>query len=153
MVQHSDNTDDDDVWRYTRTHACMHAHTHPFNSPFSGSTQVSQHQKGNTNLDSNEARDSEWQWHQLGHMQVCTPLQTGNHASAPPLSFFTGQTPFLPPNHERQCTEGTCGDACPQNNCSFHGGSRSQSPNRLHRPVHGVGPAASPDPPSVPVPN
>jgi len=28
-----------------------------------------------------EARDSEWQWHQLGHMQVCTSLQTDNHAS------------------------------------------------------------------------
>jgi len=24
-----------------------------------------------TNLDFTEARDSEWQWHQLGHMQVC----------------------------------------------------------------------------------
>ena len=23
-----------------------------------------------------EARDREWQWHQLGHMQVCTSLQT-----------------------------------------------------------------------------
>jgi len=33
-----------------------------------------------------EARDSEWQWHQLGHMQICTLLQTGNHASTPPLS-------------------------------------------------------------------
>ena len=26
--------------------------------------------KGKTNLDFTEARDSEWQWHQLGHMQV-----------------------------------------------------------------------------------
>jgi len=32
---------------------------------------VSQYQKGKTNLDFTEARDSEWQWHQLGHMQVC----------------------------------------------------------------------------------
>jgi len=30
---------------------------------------VSQYQKGKTNLDFTEARDSEWQWHQLGHMQ------------------------------------------------------------------------------------
>jgi len=29
------------------------------------------YQKGKTNLDFTEARDSEWQWHQLGHMQVC----------------------------------------------------------------------------------
>jgi len=39
--------------------------------------------KGKTNLDFTEARDSEWQWHQLGHMQVCTSLQTDNHASNP----------------------------------------------------------------------
>ena len=29
-----------------------------------------------SNLDFTEARDSEWQWHQLGYMQVCTSLQT-----------------------------------------------------------------------------
>jgi len=45
--------------------------------------------------------------HQLGHMQVCTSLQTDNHASTPPLSFFTGRVPFLPPNQQRQSTEGT----------------------------------------------
>ena len=73
--------------------------THPFNCPFSGSIRVSQYQKGKTNLDFSEARDSEWQWHQLGRMQVCTSLQTDNHASTPPLSFFTDQMPFLPPNH------------------------------------------------------
>ena len=39
-------------------------------------------------LDFTEAIDSEWQWHQLGHMQVCTSLQTDNHASTPPLSFL-----------------------------------------------------------------
>ena len=49
-----------------------HTHTHPFNGSFSGTTQVSQYQKGKTNLDFTEARDSGWQWHQLGHMQVCT---------------------------------------------------------------------------------
>jgi len=49
---------------------------------------VSQYQKGETNLDFTEARDSEWQWHQLGHMQVCTSLQTDNHASTPPLVFY-----------------------------------------------------------------
>jgi len=40
-------------------------------------------------------------------MQVCTSLQTDNHASTPPLSIFTGQMPFLPPNQQRQSTEGT----------------------------------------------
>jgi len=49
---------------------------------------VSRYQKGKTNLDFTEARDSEWQWHQLEHMQVCTSLQTDIHASTPPLSFY-----------------------------------------------------------------
>jgi len=49
---------------------------------------VSWYQKDKTNLDFTEARDSEWQWHQLSHMQVCTSLQTDNHASSPPLSFL-----------------------------------------------------------------
>ena len=65
-----------------------HTHTHPFNGPFSGTTRVSRYQKGKTNLDFTEATDSEWQWHQLVHMQVCTSLQTDNHASTPPLSFL-----------------------------------------------------------------
>ena len=59
-------------------------HTHPFNGPLSGTTRVSRYQKGKTNLDFTEARDSEWQWHQLGHMQVCISLQTDNHTSNPP---------------------------------------------------------------------
>jgi len=49
---------------------------------------VSQYQKGKTNLDFTEARESEWQWHQLGNIQVCTSLQTDNHASTPPLQVF-----------------------------------------------------------------
>jgi len=39
-------------------------------------------------------------------MQVCTSLQTDNHASTPPLSFFTGWMPFRPPNQQHQSTEG-----------------------------------------------
>jgi len=40
-------------------------------------------------------------------VQVCTSLQTDNHTSTSPLSFFTGRMPFLPPNQQRQSTEGT----------------------------------------------
>ena len=67
---------------------------------------MSRYQKGKTDLDFTEARDSEWQWHQLGYMQVCTSLQTDNHANTPLLSFFTGRMPFWPPNQQRQSTEG-----------------------------------------------
>jgi len=49
---------------------------------------VSRYQTGKTNLDFTGARDSEWQWHQLGHMQVYTSLQTDNHASTSLLSFY-----------------------------------------------------------------
>jgi len=63
---------------------------------------VSWYQKDKTNLDFTEARDSEWQWHQPDHMQVCTSLQTDNHAT----QIFTGRMPFLPSNQQRQSTEG-----------------------------------------------
>jgi len=60
---------------------------------------VSQYQKGKTNLDFTEARDNEWQWHQLGCMQVCTSLQTDNHASTPPLSFLQAGCPSCRPTN------------------------------------------------------
>jgi len=60
---------------------------------------VSRYQKDETNQDYIEARDSEWQWHQLGHMQVCTLLLTDNHASTSPLSFLqAGCPPCRPTN-------------------------------------------------------
>jgi len=60
---------------------------------------VSRCQKGKTNLDFTEARDSERQWHQLDHMQVCTSLQTDNHASTPPLSFLQAGRPYCRPTN------------------------------------------------------
>ena len=80
-------------------------YTHPFNGPFSGTTQVSQYQKGKTNLDFSEARDSEWQWHQLGHMQVCTLLQTDNHASTQTLSFLQAGCPSCRPTNSIKALE------------------------------------------------
>jgi len=38
-------------------------------------------------------------------MQVCISLQTDNHASTH-HSVFTGRMTFLPPNQQRQSTEG-----------------------------------------------
>jgi len=67
---------------------------------------VSRYQEGKTSLDFTEARNSEWQWHQLGHMQVCTSLQTDNHISTSPLSFCRPDA--LPAaNQQRQSTEAT----------------------------------------------
>jgi len=49
---------------YIHTYICL------FNGPFSRTTRVSRYQKGKTNLDFTEARDSELQWHQLGHVHL-----------------------------------------------------------------------------------
>jgi len=59
-----------------------------------------------TNLDFIEVRDSEWQWHQLGHMQICISLQTDNDASTHHTVFYRPD-PFLPPNQQLQSTENT----------------------------------------------
>ena len=76
---------------------------------------MSRYQKGKTNLDFTGARDSEWQWHQLGHMQFCTSLQTDNSASTPPLSFYRlDALPATQPAasmHWRPCTDCTANDS------------------------------------------
>jgi len=68
---------------------------------------VSRYQKGKTNLDFTEARDSEWQWHTLGHMQVCTSLQSDNHASTPPLSFLQAGCPSCRPTNSVKAPKAT----------------------------------------------
>jgi len=73
---------------HARTHTHTHTHTHTFNGPFSGNTQVSRYQQNKTNLDSTEARDSEWKRHQLGHMQVCPPHSRQITTKAPHHSVF-----------------------------------------------------------------
>jgi len=97
--QHRSGSGDLCVFISLRTHTM-----HTFNGPSSKATQVSRYQKGKTNLDFTEARESEWQWHQLGHMQVCTSLQTDNHASTLPLSFLQAGCPSCcPTNSLKAC--------------------------------------------------
>jgi len=64
---------------------------------------VSRYQKGKTNLNFTEARDSEWQWHQLGR-NGSLHLSPDIHQH-PTTQFFTGRMPFLQPNQQRQSTE------------------------------------------------
>ena len=53
--------------------------------------------EGRTILDSTEAEEMGWQWHQLDHMQVvCTWLQRDNHASISSLSFLQAGVDALP---------------------------------------------------------
>ena len=89
---------------HTRTHARVRARA--FNGPSSRTTQVSRYQKGKTNLDFTGARDSEWQWHQLGYMQVCTSLQTDNYASTPPLRFLQAGCPSCRPTNSVKALKG-----------------------------------------------
>jgi len=63
-------------------------------------------------------------------MQVCTSLQTDNHAST---QFFTGRMPFLPPNQQRQSTEGKLKSA--QLTIKDQAGAKLQATNRVPRPV------------------
>jgi len=51
-------------------------------------------------MDFTKATDSEWQWHQLGHMQVCTSLQTDNHASTHHSSFLQAGCPSCHPTYK-----------------------------------------------------
>ena len=61
-----------------------------------------------TRKDFTEARDSEWQWHQLGHMQVCTSLQTDNYASTPPLSILQAGCPSCCPTNSVKALKAKC---------------------------------------------
>ena len=67
----------------SRTWNSQQTHSHPFNGLLSKTTWVSRYQKGKTSLDFTGARNTEWQWHQLGYM-----LKTDNHASTPPQLFY-----------------------------------------------------------------
>jgi len=56
---------------------------------FFRTTWVSRRQKGKPFWILLEQEMMGWQWHQLDHMQItCTLLQTDNHASTSPLSFY-----------------------------------------------------------------
>jgi len=58
---------------------CWRLHTQPLNGHFSRTTGWAGTRKVKP-IWILLKQDSEWQWHQLGHMQVCTSLQTDNHA-------------------------------------------------------------------------
>jgi len=71
----------------------------PFNGPFSRTTRVSRYQKSKSSLDFLEARDSEWQWHQLDCMQVFGSIQTDYPVKNPPLSFLQAGCPSCRPTN------------------------------------------------------
>jgi len=66
----------------------------------SRTTEVSRYQTGFT-----RTKDSEWQWHQLGYMQICMSPQTDNNASTN-HSVFHRPDALPDANQQRQSTEG-----------------------------------------------
>jgi len=68
---------------------------------------VSQHQKGRTILDFNEARDDGAAVASAGlyanHLHLAAD---DNHTSTPSLSFYRPDAPFMLPNQQHQITEG-----------------------------------------------
>jgi len=56
---------------------------------FFRTTLVSQHQKSTPFWILLEQEMTGWHWHRLDHMQIiCTSLQTDNHNSTSPVSFY-----------------------------------------------------------------
>jgi len=75
-----------------------------FNGPFSGTTRVSRYQKGKTNLDFTEARDSERQWHQLGHMHLAPERYPRQHLST---QFLQAGCPSCRPTNSVKAQKAT----------------------------------------------
>ena len=90
-----------------RRYCHSYTHTHPRLTALCPGLP-SRYQKGKTNLDFTETRDSEWQWNPLGHMQVCTWLQTDNHASTPPLSFLQAWCHSCRPTNSFKALKAKC---------------------------------------------
>jgi len=89
-----------------RTSPCIHTHTHPFNGPLSRTTRVSWYQKGKPIwilLKQETVSGSGIRWairkSAPRSRQITTPVP--QHSI-----FFTDRMPFLPPNQQRQSTEG-----------------------------------------------
>jgi len=89
----------------THTHTCLTALC-PGLPGWAGTRKVK------TSLDFTEARDSEWQWYQQGHMQVCISLQTDNHASTQPLSFLQAGCPSCRPTNSVKALKAKRSDQC-----------------------------------------
>jgi len=80
-------------------------YTHPFNGPLSGTTRVSRYQNGKPMwilLKQETVSGSGISW------AICksAPLSRQITTPAPHHSVFTGRMPFLPPNQQRQSSEG-----------------------------------------------
>jgi len=79
------------LYRLHCTHT--HTHTHPFHGPLSGTSDYPDRKVKPIWILLMQETVSVAVAYMLGYMQVCTSLQTGNHASTPPLSFLQAACP------------------------------------------------------------
>jgi len=87
-------------------HSSHHTHTHTFNGPLSGTTRVSQHQKGKPIwilLEQETVSGSGIRWAICKSAPRSKQKKPRQHSTT---QFFTGRMPFLPPNQQCQSTEG-----------------------------------------------
>ena len=91
------------IYFHLRSKIFWPSHTHPFNGRLSETTRVSRYQKGKTNQ-TNQIKEtmsgSGISW------AICKSAPRSRQTTTT-LMFFTGRMPFLPPNQQRQSTEGT----------------------------------------------
>jgi len=66
-----------------------------------------------------EARDREWQWHQLGHMQIYTSPQTNNHTNTLPLRFLQVGYPSCCPTNSIKTLKTFCLLCYPIADCDY----------------------------------
>ena len=88
---------------YTVCQQTTHTQTHPFNGPFSRTTRVSQYQKVKPNcilLKQETMSGSGIRW------AICKSAPRSRPHQHPTTQFLTDWMPFLPPNQQRQSTEG-----------------------------------------------
>ena len=98
----------------------LYTHTHPFNGSFSGTTQVNRYQEGKPIwilLKQETVSGSGISW------AICksAPCSKQTPCQHPTTRFFTGRMPFLPPNQQRQSTEGYNWSVYMQWKCQFCG--------------------------------
>jgi len=104
---------------HSRMHACMHAHTHTHTHtsvlwPSGLWLWLPGWADTRTNLDFTEARDREWQRHQLGHSQICTSPQTNRLTMPAPHRLV-----FLQAGYHSSCHPTNCIRALKARSCAL----------------------------------
>jgi len=92
----------------------VHTHTHTHTTVLrpcwilSGTTWLSREPASTRKVKPVWIYWSKRQWHQLGHMRICTLIRTHNHASIQPLRFLQAGCPFCCPTNNVKALKAKC---------------------------------------------